>query len=339
MEKKVIKFIISIVITTMLTINFSTFANQAITHQVISGDTLWKLSQKYNVSIQEIMISNNLIDSLIIVGQKLNIPVPHSNNNNSIYTVKKGDVLWKIAYDFGITTNQLVNANKLEDYDYLYIGQKLNIPNYSQPPLSQENNTKPYITYKEYIVKKGDTVWTLSQEYGIPMDEILKANNLSLQSYLSIDQKILIPVHHIPLTSTQGPQYGEYLDWWTQVQYLFPIGAKAKVTDLITGKSYNVVRSYGAFHADCEPITSKDAEVMYEVWGYQWSWLPRASIVEVNGRKIAASVTNMPHDVENINNNNFKGHFDIHFLNSTRHVDNLISEDHQLQIKKAAGLK
>ena len=71
-----------------------------------------------------------------------------------------------------------------------------------------------------------------------------------------------------------------------------------KVTDFKTGRSYNVVRSYGAFHADCEPLTSRDAQIMYEIWGNTWSWVPRASIVEYNGRKIAASVTNMPHDIE-----------------------------------------
>jgi hypothetical protein len=47
----------------------------------------------------------------------------------------------------------------------------------------------------------------------------------------------------------------------------------------------------------------------------------------------------MPHGVVYITNNNFDGHFDIHFLNSTRHVDGKIDRYHQEKIKIAAGVK
>jgi hypothetical protein len=143
----------------------------------------------------------------------------------------------------------------------------------------------------------------------------------------------------VPILTTPGIKYGEYLDWWTGAQYVFPIKAIAKVTDFDSGKSYTVIRSYGAFHADCEPLTAQDAAIMYEIWGKTWSWIPRASIVEVNGRRIAASVTNMPHNIQEIKDNNFNGHFDIHFLNSTRHSDGLISDPHQEQVRISAGLR
>lgn len=58
-----------------------------------------------------------------------------------------------------------------------------------------------------------------------------------------------------------------------------------------------------------------------EVWGGEYSWKERAVIVEVDGRKIAASMASMPHDVSYIKDNNFNGHFDLHFKNSTRHKD------------------
>lgn len=46
----------------------------------------------------------------------------------------------------------------------------------------------------------------------------------------------------------------------------------------------------------------------------------------------------MPHDVSYIKDNNFNGHFDLHFKNSTRHKDGLVSPAHQEQIKIAAGI-
>jgi len=100
-----------------------------------------------------------------------------------------------------------------------------------------------------------------------------------------------------------------------------------------------VKRTIGANHADCEPLTANDAAIMKEVWGGSYSWKERAVIVEVDGRKIAASMASMPHDIQYITNNNFDGHFDIHFRNSTRHSDGKISESHQKQVRIAAGIE
>lgn len=59
-----------------------------------------------------------------------------------------------------------------------------------------------------------------------------------------------IPVHTIAKTQVVGKKYGEMLDWWTEEQYVFTIGKIAKVTDLSTGKSFNIKRTIGANHAD-----------------------------------------------------------------------------------------
>ncbi|NLY44025.1 MAG: LysM peptidoglycan-binding domain-containing protein [Clostridiaceae bacterium] len=333
---RAVKGLAAVAVSTLLFVHslIPAFAsgNDYVIYTVVSGDSLWKISNKYGVSIQEITELNSLTGTIILVGQKLKIPVSTPQSNSIVYTVKSGDTLWKIASAYNTSIQAIVDANKIDPNQYLMIGQKLYIP-------AVENNTQPYVTYVEHVVQKGDNVWDLSIKYGIPQNEILEANNLTVQSVLYIGQKLKIPVHHVPVTSTPGPQYGEYLDWWTQAQYLFPIGAKAKVTDFATGRSYNVIRSFGAFHADCEPLTARDASIMYEIWGNEWSWQARASIVEVNGRKIAASVSNMPHDIENIKDNQFNGHFDVHFLNSTRHKDNQVSQEHQTQIKIAAGRK
>jgi len=170
------------------------------------------------------------------------------------------------------------------------------------------------------------------------MSELLEVNNLTMNSILYVGQKIKVPVHKIPVKEPVSEKYGEYLDWWTEAQYVFPIGKVATVTDFKTGKSFKVKRTIGAFHADCEPLTAEDAAIIKEIWGGTYSWKERAVIVNVDGRRIAASMASMPHDIEYITDNNFNGHFDIHFKNSTRHKDGLISENHQKQIKVAAGL-
>lgn len=98
-------------------------------------------------------------------------------------------------------------------------------------------------------------------------------------------------------------------------------------------------RTIGANHADVEPLTAADTAIMREVWGGNWSWAVRPIIVEVDGRRLAASSSSMPHDVQYITNNNFNGHSDLYFLNSTRHVDGRKDLNHENAILIAAGLR
>ena len=119
---------------------------------------------------------------------------------------------------------------------------------------------------------------------------------------------------------------------------MFPIGKIATVTDIQTGKTFKVKRTIGANHADSETLSTKDTSIAKSIWG-GFSWSTRAVIVEVDGRKIAASMSFYPHDVEYIKNNGITGHFDIHFKDSTRHKDGAIDPHHQAKIKSAAGIQ
>lgn len=204
----------------------------------------------------------------------------------------------------------------------------------STTPTPQTNTT----TYDSYTIQSGDNMWDLSIRFGIPMYELLQANNMTENSPLSVGQKISVPVHHIPVKSTVSEKHGEHLDWWTEAQYVFSIGKTATVVDFQTGRSFQIKRTIGANHADCEPLTANDAKVIKEVWGGAYSWKERAVIVHVDGRKIAASMSSMPHDIQYISGNNFDGHFDLHFKNSTRHSDGKVSPAHQTQIQIAAGV-
>lgn len=154
--------------------------------------------------------------------------------------------------------------------------------------------------------------------------------------------------------------YGEMLDWWTEVDKIFYRGAVAKVTDVRTGKSYYVKRTYGRNHADCEALTKEDADIMKEVWGGEWNWSRRPIVVEIDGIKIAASSNGMPHagldsvkaninvknrsqgygygvNLDTVKGNGQNGHFCIHFLNSRTHGSNKVDAKHQAAVKEAAG--
>jgi len=133
---------------------------------------------------------------------------------------------------------------------------------------------------------------------------------------------------------SQNP-YGEFLTW-EQAKDIFCKYDKARIIDFDTGTSFMVQRRAGSLHADVQPMTAADSAVMKTIYGGKWSWRRRAILVEVRGHRIAASMNGMPHGAGAIANNDFSGHFCIHFRDSKTHSkdENLA---HQIMVWKAAG--
>ncbi|HEY8345396.1 MAG TPA: peptidoglycan-binding domain-containing protein [Bacillota bacterium] len=134
------------------------------------------------------------------------------------------------------------------------------------------------------------------------------------------------------------PVHGELLSW-DQVKQVFLIGDTAQVLDLETGLSFRIYRHGGHLHADCEPLSPKDTAIMFAVFGGKWSWERRAVIVEVGEHRIAASLNGQPHGRYSLKDNNFFGHFCVHFYQSRLHKNGKIDPTHQRMILKAAGIK
>jgi LysM repeat protein len=145
---------------------------------VKKGDSLWSIARAYNTTVDELKKLNNLSTNLLSVGQILKIPVKSEVENYNIYTVVKGDTLYKIANQFGVTVNDIIKANNLKS-NTLQIGQKLSIP-----ILKQENI--------EYYVQSGDSLWSIARKFNTTVDEIKKLNNLTT-NLLNINQRLLIP--------------------------------------------------------------------------------------------------------------------------------------------------
>lgn len=102
-----------------------------ITYKVKRGDTLWKISRRYGVSIEKIASINNIKNpNLIFPKQKLRIPIANTTGggqNTLYYRVKRGDSLWKIARRYRTTVNNLVRLNNIRNPRLIYVGQVLRI--------------------------------------------------------------------------------------------------------------------------------------------------------------------------------------------------------------------
>jgi LysM repeat protein len=142
-------------------------------HIVALGDTLWKIAQKYAVTIDAIVQANNLNpSSYLVIGQKLSIPSKIAVAP-LIYYVQSGDSFWKIAQTYGVTVNDLVMVNRLDINYPLWVNQKIIIP-------------------KVYLVTAGDTLWKIAQKHNTTIQKLLQINGIDVNKPLYIGQRILI---------------------------------------------------------------------------------------------------------------------------------------------------
>ena len=148
---------------------------------VQNGDSLWKIANKYGITVNELKSLNGLTSNNLTVGQILEVP-GSSSSASGTYTVKSGDSLWKIANEYGLTVAELKSLNGLTS-DNLSIGQVLKVSNSSGSSNSSGNT---------YTVKSGDSLWKIANQYGITVNELKSLNDLT-SDILSIGQVLQIP--------------------------------------------------------------------------------------------------------------------------------------------------
>jgi uncharacterized protein YgiM (DUF1202 family) len=122
---------------------------------------------------------------------------------------------------------------------------------------------------------------------------------------------------------------------WDTINGKWKKGTYATVTDVKTGIQFKVYRFGGWFHADCEPATAADTAKMKKACGGSWTWNRRPIWVTINGVTYAASQHDMPHMVDVVADNDFPGHFCIHFNHSKVHETNAECPRHQACVQYA----
>lgn len=151
-------------------------AGEATTIIVQRGDTLSRLALRYNTTVARLVELNNIANpNLIYAGQTLIVPsgetIEESDGNSTsgqiIYIVKAGDTLNKIAAEFGTTAIAIARENNIRNINLIYVGQRLVIPT--------NRNDLGHTLYK---VRWGDTLWSISRRYGVPIATIVRLNRI-----------------------------------------------------------------------------------------------------------------------------------------------------------------
>lgn len=128
---------------------------------VKEGENIKTLSNKFNVSPEELIRINNLYyGEGLRAGQEIIVPKNEEKYFNT-YVIESGDSLYKIAEKYNINPTLLAALNGLEMEDYIYPGQELLIPKSG---------------YSYYITAEGDTIDTVSNVFKISKLDLLNQN-------------------------------------------------------------------------------------------------------------------------------------------------------------------
>lgn len=95
-------------------------------YEVSKGDTLESIAKKFNTTVSNLQDIND--KNYIVLGELIIVPNNTKSEWFEMYTVKKGDSLYKIAQQYNISLDDLLNINGLDKENYIYPGQEIIVP-------------------------------------------------------------------------------------------------------------------------------------------------------------------------------------------------------------------
>jgi LysM repeat protein len=167
-----------------------------ILHRITAGETLYSLSKKYNVSVDELKKTNPETAQGLQVGQilKVQTALPASPaatattlESAKTHTVAAGETLYSIATRYGVSVDALKKANPGLS-NSISVGQALNLPGKAgtttaapAKPAVPATTTAPTPAplNKETIehrVASGETLYSIAKKYSVSVEDIKKAN-------------------------------------------------------------------------------------------------------------------------------------------------------------------
>lgn len=186
-----------------------------------------------------------------------------------------------------------------------------------------------------YPVPPTDIFISLDGEKRYAVDHQLNIYDLEKNKALLVLPEKIAHLLAKDMKKLYGLHYGDLITW-NEANGALPRYSSFTVLDLDTGKTFQVQRRAGSYHADVQPLTNEDTKIMKDIYRGTWSWDRRAILILSDDNKYAASMHGMPHGKGALQNG-FPGHFCIHFQDSITHKSRKMDHAHSIMIKKAAG--
>jgi LysM repeat protein len=167
-------------------------------HEVRSGETLFSLSRKYGVTVDEIRDGNSGLGESLRVGSRVLIPrgrgqqVAQESPGDIYHTVQASETLYSISRKYGVSLENLKSWNRLTDNN-LAVGTRLIVGRRgdSAAPAPSATGSNNAAGRKIHRVEAGQTMFSISRMYGISTDELRVWNGLSDMN-LRVGQELLV---------------------------------------------------------------------------------------------------------------------------------------------------
>ena len=206
-------------------------AQEPITHTVQRGDTLFRIAQRYNVSMSDIMAANNITNpSRIFAGSVLIIPTAapaavavaepsfiETPTQTVTHVVARGESLSMIARSYGVSMSAIIAANNITNPNRIFAGQRLVIPN-ANPDVMQavaaaapaEQAAAPAAYIGSHVVRPGETLSLIARRYNISWTALALANGIADPNRIEAGTTLRIPSssHAVSAQGDPGPRVG-----------------------------------------------------------------------------------------------------------------------------------
>ncbi len=180
-------------------------------HTVKNGQTLYSISKAYGLSVSEITKANGITTNSISTGQELKIPNGKANLKEDDFIwhkVQAGETVFSIAQKYNVSEEDIYEYNKNAVYG-ISVKTVLKIPNSKKGNVDFSDSN-----YRYHTVVPGNTLFSISQQYGVTVEQIKKSNP-GTEKGLTTGQTLKIPslnndgTERVPVSRVLSPDFND----------------------------------------------------------------------------------------------------------------------------------
>ena len=177
-------------------------------HRVRRGDSLWRIALRHGADVEQLAAWNGLsVESVLLPGQRLTVhrgrsgPAPSAalrphpvktSGADTVHIVQYGDTLSEIAARHGTTVLALTEFNRIHEDAVLRPGQMLRLTS------ARYANPGGELQRIRYRVKRGDSLWEISRQFGVSVASLRRWNRISTNELLMPGRELLVHLSETP---------------------------------------------------------------------------------------------------------------------------------------------